>query len=107
MHALSWKSISTPHVYLEFLADISPEEEARYKRRREEGYDIPDPRYEHWLGKKCIICMYCRCVLTLELAVDTNNLETRKGHYNDSNSSGDDEPFQTRGGEIIVHVRFS
>ncbi len=45
--------------------------------------------------------------MRLELAVDTNNLETRKGHYNDSNSSGDDEPFQTRGGEIIVHVRFS
>ncbi|XP_064406648.1 uncharacterized protein LOC135351543 isoform X10 [Halichondria panicea] len=51
--------------------DFSPEEEARYERRREEGYDIPDPRYERWL-------------------------ETRKGHCNDSNSSGDNEPFQTK-----------
>ncbi|XP_064406640.1 uncharacterized protein LOC135351543 isoform X3 [Halichondria panicea] len=60
--------------------DFSPEEEARYERRREEGYDIPDPRYERWL----------------EMTVDPNNLETRKGHCNDSNSSGDNEPFQTK-----------
>ena len=42
--------MSTPYMYLEFLADFSPEEEAMYERRREEGYD---PRYERWLGKKC------------------------------------------------------
>ncbi len=45
--------MSTLYMYLEFLADFFPEEEARYERRREEGYDIPDPRYERWLGKKC------------------------------------------------------
>ena len=45
--------------------------------------------------------------MRIEMTVDPNNLETRKGHCNDSNSSGDSEPFQTKavyGGEIMVHV---
>ncbi len=45
--------------------------------------------------------------MRIEMTVDPNNLETRKGHCNDSNSSGDNEPFQTKavyGGEIMVHV---
>ncbi len=50
--------MSTPYMYLEFLADFSPEEEARYERRREERYDIPDPRYERWLGKKSKFGMF-------------------------------------------------
>ena len=38
------KSTSPTHSY-----NFSAEEEALYTRRFEEGYDLPDPKYEAWL----------------------------------------------------------
>ena len=31
----------------------------KYVRRLDEGYDIPDERYEKWLGKFVDVCPLC------------------------------------------------